>query len=145
MTEPGGDISFRLWVRFDPDPGTRRRWLVVPLEVGSIRASEMVPNTVATRSVITPSAARRLRLEGLLGADVVELASGRTTRVLSGVRLAGRAVPDLEVRVRDVPALKGSSGEYLVDGYLGLDFFLGLFRQITIDTRTLRITLRPDW
>lgn len=140
-----GDISFRLRVRRDRDPSAQRRWLVIPIAVGGTQTLSMLPNSVATRSVITPAAARSLRREGLLGADIVDLSTGRTTGVLKRLHLADNLIPDLEVQVREIPALRGSDGEYVVDGYLGLDFFFGPFSLITIDTRTLRITLRPDW
>lgn len=139
------DISFRLRVRRDPDPGVARRWLVIPIDVGAKRTLWMVPNTVAARSVLVPSGASRLRQVGLLGADIVDLATGRTSAVLDQLSVAGTPIPALPVQMREVPGLRGSDGEYVVDGYLGLDFFFGPFSLITIDTRTLRITLRPDW
>jgi hypothetical protein len=142
--EPETEITFRLRVRRDPGSVERRQWFYVPIDIGEKRTLAMVPNTMASRSVITTDTAEELSMGGLVGADIVDLSTGRRSHVLRGLRLAGHPIPDFAVRVREVPGLRGSSGVYVVDGYLGLDFFFGLFRLITIDTRTLKLTLRPD-
>jgi len=143
MPKPNDDISFRL--RFRMDRLRQRTWLAVPTSIGSIATLDLVPNSVATRSVITPIAYHKLRDLELIDLDIHDLQSGRVTSVLGSVSIAGLSAPDLAVQIRDVPELLGSDGRYLVDGYLGLDYlFFGDFGSIEINTRTLRVTLRPD-
>jgi hypothetical protein len=113
--------------------------------IGHAIALAMVPNSVATRSVITPAAYQRLRAVNLIGLDVFDIHSGRVTSVLRDVSISDQPAPNLTVQVRDVPELLDRDGHYLVDGYLGLDYlFFGDFGAIEINTRTLRVTLRRD-
>jgi hypothetical protein len=143
MLVPGDEISFRLGLV--TDKRRDRSWLTIRLRIGNTVPLAFVPNSVATRSVITPVAYQRLRAAGLIGLDVFDIHSGRVTSVLRNVTIAGRPAPDLTLHVRDVPELLGSDDEYLVDGYLGLDYlFFGDFGAIEIDTRRLRVTLRLD-
>lgn len=102
----------------------------------------MVPNTVANRSVITPTGLQPLRTTGWVGADLIDFRTGRKEVVLRDVRLAGHALPDFTVQVREIPALRTVGQEYLVDGYLGIDVLSGMFTSLAIDTRTLRVTVR---
>jgi hypothetical protein len=139
LSESSNEISFRLSVR--RDPVRRKWWLVVPLNVGETGNLVLVPNSVASRSVITPPAFRRLREAGLIGADIFDFPSGRLSCILSNVRIADQAAPDLKVRVRDVDELLVARDEYVVDGYLGLDYLFGAFTSLTIDTQRLRVTL----
>jgi hypothetical protein len=143
MRVPGSEISFRLGLQTDR---TRdRSWLTVPMKVADTIALAMIPNSIATRSVITPAAYQQLRTANLIGLDVFDLYSGRVTSVLRDVSISHQPAPDLTVQVRDVPELLDGEGNYLVDGYLGLDYlFFGDFGSIEINTRTLRVTLRPD-
>lgn len=106
----------------------------------------MIPNTVASRSVITPQAFRRLRDAGLVGADIFDFRSGLRSGILRNVTIAGQAAPDLEVRIREVDELLVAPGQYIVDGYLGLDYLFGAFASLTVDTQTLRVRLglRPS-
>jgi hypothetical protein len=142
VPETGYEISFRL--RVHRDVARRKWWLVVPMRIGETGELAMVPNPVATRFVNTPPAYRRLKQEGLIYADIFEFRTGRVSSLLRNVRIAKQAVPDLEVRVRDVDALLVAGDEYVVDGYLGLDYLFGAFAAITIETRTLWVTLRLD-
>jgi hypothetical protein len=143
MPGPDDEISFRLRTRADQ---TRNRaWLVIQMSVGNSITMEMVPNSVATRSVITPTTYRRLRGADLIGLDVFDFHTGRVTSVLRNVSIGNRQAPDLTVQIRDVPELLAGDGQYLVDGYLGLDYlFFGDFGSIEINTRTLRVALRVD-
>jgi hypothetical protein len=106
----------------------------------------MVPNTAASRSAITPTAIQRLRDAGLVGADTFEFPTGRTSTLLRNVTIVGQAAPDLEVRIRDVEELRDAPGQYVVDGYLGLDYLFGAFAALNVDTQTLRVRLglRPS-
>jgi hypothetical protein len=105
----------------------------------------MVPNSLATRSVVTPATYQEPRGLGLTGLDIVDLPTGRATTILHNVRIGNQPAPDLEVQVRDVPELLAPDGQYLVDGDLGLDYlFFGDFGSIAINTGTLRVTLRLD-
>jgi hypothetical protein len=101
----------------------------------------LVPNTVASRSVITSPTFHRLRRAGLIGADIVDFPSGGLSCVLQNVTIAGQAAPDVEVRIRDVDELLGASGQYLVDGYLGLDYLFGAFASLSVDTQSLQVRL----
>jgi hypothetical protein len=74
----------------------------------------------------------------------VELSIERRRHVVRSLHITDYPISNFDVRVRVVPGLRGSDGVYLVDGYLGLDFFFGLFRLIAIDRRTLKLSLRPD-
>lgn len=143
MRVPGSEISFRLGLQSDR---TRdRSWLTVPMKVAETIALAMIPNSIATRSVITPATYQQLRTANLIGLDVFDLHSGRVTSVLRDVSISHQPAPDLTVQIRDVPELLDGEGNYLVDGYLGLDYlFFGDFGSIEINTRTLRVTLRPD-
>jgi hypothetical protein len=115
------------------------------MSVGKILGLEMVPNSVATRSVITPSAYQALRAADLISLDVFDFGTGRTTSVLRVVSINEQPAPDLTVQVRDVPNLLTRDGRYLADGYLGLDYlFFGDFGSVEINTRTLHVTLRLD-
>jgi hypothetical protein len=143
MPTAGDEIRFRLQLR--ADRARDRAWLTVPVNIASDAKLELVPNSVATRSVITPVAYRKLRTARLIGLDVFDLQSGRVTAVLRDVLIGGSPAPDLTLQVRDVPELLDSEGLYLVDGYLGLDYlFFGDFGSIEINTRTLRVALRVD-
>lgn len=140
MTEQSDEISFRLHVRRDRT--TSKWWLAAPLKVGGHVTLWLVPNTIALRSVIAPPAWRLLRLEGLIGADIVDFRSGHQTCVLRDTRVGGHDISDLVVQVREVEEMRLSGDRYAVDGYLGLDFFLMRFATVTLDTRRLRLTLR---
>lgn len=143
MPNQDEEISFRLRLR--RDRLRKRIWLVVPMSVGGVAALNLVPNSVATRSVITPVAYRKLRDLSLIDLDVHDFQSRRVTSVLGTVSVGDRSAPDLTVQVRDVPELLDGDGKYLVDGYLGLDYlFFGNFGFIEINTRTLQVTLRRD-
>jgi hypothetical protein len=139
LTDPSSEISFRLRVRHDPVH--RKWWIAVPLHVGASRDVLMIPNTVASRSVITPQAFRRLRDAGLVGADILDFRFGHRSGVLPNVTIANQVAPDLEVRVRDVDELLVAPEQYVVDGYLGLDYLFGAFASLTVDTQTLRVRL----
>ena len=143
MPTPSDEIRSRLVLR--SDSARRRSWLALQLRVAGVTKLELVPNSVATRSVITPDAYRILRAANLISLDIFDINTGRVTSVLRNVTIGGRPAPDLTVQVRDVPELLGSDDQYLVDGYLGLDYlFFGDFGSIEINTRTLRVTLRLD-
>ena len=115
------------------------------MSIGGVATLDLVPNSVATRSVITPTTYHKLRDLELIDLDIHDLKSGRLTSVLRNVSIADLPAPDLTVQIRDVPELLGGDGRYLVDGYLGLDYlFFGDFGSIEINTRTLRVTLRRD-
>jgi hypothetical protein len=139
VPETGDVISFRLRARHDSVH--QKWWLGVPLNIGEFGNLLLVPNSVASRSVITPSAFQRLRREGLIGADIYEFPTGRMSCLLRDVSIVNQAVPDLHVRIRDVDELIGADDRYLMDGYLGLDYLFGAFASITVDTQRLQVTL----
>jgi hypothetical protein len=143
VPESDNEISFRLRVRRDAIH--RKLWIGVPLRIGESGNLLLVPNSVASLSVITPSAFERLRRAGMIGADIFDFPTGRMSCVLRGVTIAGQAAPDLHVRIRDVDELIGADDRYLMDGYLGLDYLFGAFASITVDTQRLqvRLGLRP--
>jgi len=115
------------------------------MSVGGTIALAMIPNSIATRSVITPLAYQQLRTANLVALDDFDLRTGRVNAVLNDVWIGDQPAPDLTVQVRDVPELLAPEGQYLVDGYLGLDYlFCGDFGSLEINTRTLRVTLRVD-
>jgi hypothetical protein len=115
------------------------------MSIGNVAALDLVPNTVATRSVIVPSAYRRLREANLIGLDVFDFQTGRVTSLLRDVWIGEQRAPDLTVQIRDVPELLAAGGQYLVDGYIGLDYlFFGDFGSVEVNTRTLRVTLQLD-
>jgi hypothetical protein len=138
-----GEITFRLGLRTDRDRD--RSWLVISVNVGGRLSLELVPNSVATRSVISPEAYQALRAADLIGLDVFDFRTGRVTSVLRNLSINRQPAPDLTVQVRDVPELLTRDRRYLVDGYLGLDYlFFGDFGSIEINTRALHVTLRLD-
>lgn len=132
---PDDEIRFRLILRADR---TRdRAWLAASLSIGGDAKLELVPNSIAIRSVITPVVYQKLREANLIGLDVFDFHTGRVTSVIRDVAIGDRPAPNLTVQIRD--------GAYLVDGYLGLDYlFFGDFGSIEINTRTLHVTLRID-
>jgi hypothetical protein len=144
LTESSGEISFRLTARRDRVRG--KWWLLVPLHIGETARLLMVPNTVASRSAITPSAFQRLRDAGLIGADILDFPSGLRSSLLQNVTIAGQSAPDLEVRIRDVDEFLVAPDEYVADGYLGLDYLFGAFASLSVDTQslTVRLGLRPS-
>lgn len=143
MSDSGEEIATRLRLRHDP--ARNRAWLFMTFDAGRDVALNMVPNSIATRSAITPVAYRKLRDAGLINLDVFDIHTARVTTVLRNLRIGRAPAPDLAVQVRDIDEFAGRDGRYVVDGYLGLDYlFFGDFRYITIDTRTLRLRLRRD-
>jgi hypothetical protein len=141
VPDSGNEISFRLRLRHDALH--QKWWLGIPLNIGEFGNLLLVPNSVASRSVITPAAFQRLRRKGLIGADIYDFPSGRMSCVLRDVSIVNQAAPDLHVRIRDVDELLGSDDEYLVDGYLGLDYLFGAFSSVFVDTQRLQVTLKP--
>jgi hypothetical protein len=139
LTDSSSEIAFRLRVR--RDPVHCKWWIAVPLNLGESQDLWLIPNTVASRSVITPSAFDRLREAGLVGADILDFQSGRRSGVLRNVTIANQAAPDVEVRIRDVDELRVAPDQYVVDGYLGLDYLFGAFASLTVDTQTLHVRL----
>ncbi len=119
---------------------------MVPLRVGESQNLWMVPNSVASRSAITQTAFFRLQNAGLIGANIVDFPTGRKSCVLNNARVLGQQVPDLHVRIRDVDEFLVADGEYVADGYLGMDYLFGAFTSIAIDTQTLQVKLglRPS-
>ena len=115
-------------ISLDLDFGFNRRWYVIPLTVGQDYALEMVPNPIFPRSIVSRRAFEELRARELL-----QPVSGRRYR-MSGLRIAGYPVADLDVRVGPTAAILG------VDGLLGLDFFTQ-FSAIHLDLRSWRLTL----
>ena len=112
----------------------------MPLFVGGTTPLWMVPNSLATRSVLTPAAAAELRVLGLAGADITQLGSGRRGCVLSGLSVKGHPLQEMEFQIRDVPEFRDRDDQYLVHGYLGLDFFWTNFKAIRFEFRTARLT-----
>ena len=113
----------------------------MPLRVADSENLMMVANSIASRSVLTPPAFRKLREAGLIGADILDFPTGRMSCVLRDMRIGDHIVPDLLVRVRDVDQFLIGADRYVVDGYLGLDYLLGAFSSFAIETATLRVTL----
>lgn len=117
----------------------------MPVGIKDQAKLELVPNSIATRTVITPIAYQKHRSANLIGLDVFDFHSGRVTSVLRDVSIGSRVAPDVTAQVRDVPEFLDAEGHYMVDGYLGLDYlFFGDFGSIEINTRTLHVTLRRD-
>jgi hypothetical protein len=116
-------------------------WLAIPVRVGTTFTLDMVPNSIAARSVVTSVAFTRLQALGLVGATVHRLESGGRHCVLNGLTIVGHAVQDLDVQIRDVPQFRMPDGLYAVDGYFGLDFFYANFTAIRFDLRKVRLTL----
>ena len=139
MTEPSDEIAFWLLVR---QRSGGKPWLFVPLAMSDQITLALVPNTVATRSVIVPRAYSMLRTAGLLGANIYDIQTGRQSCVISGATLGGQPIPNIETQVRDVEPFRNQSVEYAVDGYLGLDFLFGKCASLAIETQTLRVRLR---
>jgi hypothetical protein len=115
--------------------------LVIPLRVGAALTLAMVPNTAASRSVITPVAFTRLQGLGLVGPAVPHIPSGMRGCVLRALTVAGHPLAEFEVQIRDVDALRTDVGESAVDGYLGLDFFFANFAAIRFELKRFRLTL----
>lgn len=118
----------------------------MPLQIGESSRLMMIPNTVASRSAITPSAFHPLRDAGLVGADILDFPSGLRSVLLQNLTIAGQAAPDIEVRIRDVEEFLVAPSEYVADGYLGLDYLFGAFTSLSVDTQSLwvRLGLRPS-
>jgi hypothetical protein len=140
VAEPRDEINVRLQLRWDA--ARTRWWIVVPFEIDGLVNLAMAPNTIATRSVITPPALALLRAAGLAGADIHDLRSGAKSFLLTRARLGGHPIPNLEVRVHDVDQFRDANGDYPVDGYLGLDFLLRACAWFALDTRRLRMGIR---
>ena len=92
----------------------------------------MVPNTVALRLVITPSAWDFLQTEGLAGADFVDIRTGRRTCVFRGSRTGGYDVPGFTVQGREIEGMRAGGAHDPVDVYFGLDVLLVRFASVTL-------------
>jgi hypothetical protein len=125
MTPDGGDeISFQLYGGDGPPSGTGTRWLTVRLDVGGVAILELVSNLLAPRSTVRTDAFERLKAQGLVATEIRDFRMRARTSLLRDVRIGGRSVPDVEVRVREDPLFRRT------DGYLGQDFFFRLFAEI---------------
>lgn len=100
----------------------------------------MVPNPLASKSVISPATFARLVEHGVVHAGIHDLRTRAKSCVLRHLSIEGQSVPDLEVRIREHASFLRA------DGYLGQDFLFGNFTDITLDVdrRLLKMKRRRD-
>ncbi|HEY7036110.1 MAG TPA: hypothetical protein VH482_32555 [Thermomicrobiales bacterium] len=115
-------------------------WLVILLGVGADQILAMVPNPLASRSVISPATFARLVEQGVVSAGIHDIRTRAKSCILRHLSIEGQPVPDLEVRIRKHASFLRA------DGYLGQDFLFGNFTDIhlDIDRRLLRLKRRHD-
>jgi len=107
---PVPEIAFRLQPRF-VNPEDDPKLVVIRLNIGFDFGLDMLPYPTALRSCVSREAAQDL-------VDKVAHVERRGRHLkLTGLRIAGQPVPDLDV------VLSLSPSRLQVDGFLGLDFF----------------------
>ena len=137
MSRQPTEITFRLQLQ---QGHGGKLWFAIPLHVEHY-AVLMLPNSAAARSVITPTTFEKLKSTNLAGLTTTQIRSRRQGVVLNALRLMGHQLLDLEFQVRHVAELRLPDGRYVVDGYLGLDFFMANFTAMRYEFRTFRLTL----
>src|SRR5205809_517155 len=125
MPEPGDEITCHLTFR-DGD-SEARGWPVIPLRVGGDHILAMVPNPLASTSVISPATFERLVAHGLVSSGIHDIRTRAKSCVLRHLSIEGQLVPDLEVRIRKHASFLRANG------YLGQDFLFGNFTDIHLD------------
>jgi hypothetical protein len=86
--------------------------------------------------MISTEAFDRLKALGLVSSDIHDLRTRARRCVLRNLRIQGQSVPDVEMRVRSDALFRRT------DGYLGQDFFFGMFAEVCFKTRIHEMTLR---